>query len=86
MLAFALTDQERLQSWLQARQQQVRIIIGTRSAVFTPCPNLGLIVIDEEHDLSFKQQEGFRYHGRDLAIKRAQMLNVPIILKQPRPH
>ncbi|MEN9432609.1 MAG: primosomal protein [Pseudomonadota bacterium] len=81
----ALTDQERLQSWLQARQQQVRIIIGTRSAVFTPCPDLGLIVIDEEHDLSFKQQEGFRYHGRDLAIKRAQMLNVPIILGSATP-
>lgn len=81
----ALTDQERLHAWLQARQQQVRIIIGTRSAVFTPCPNLGLIIIDEEHDLSFKQQEGFRYHGRDLAIKRAHMLNVPIILGSATP-
>lgn len=80
-----MSDQERLQAWLQARQQQVRIIIGTRSAVFTPCPHLGLIIIDEEHDLSFKQQEGFRYHGRDLAIKRAQMLNIPIILGSATP-
>lgn len=80
-----LNDTERLDSWMQARNQQADIIIGTRSSVFIPCPRLGLIVIDEEHDLSFKQQEGFRYHGRDLAIKRAQMLNVPVIMGSATP-
>ncbi|MEZ5453251.1 MAG: primosomal protein N' [Thiothrix sp.] len=80
-----LSDGERLQAWLQARSGQARIIIGTRSAIFTPAPQLGLIVIDEEHDASLKQQEGFRYHGRDLAIKRAQMLGIPIILGSATP-
>ncbi len=80
-----LNDTERLQAWLQAHRGTARLIIGTRSAVFTPCPNLGLIIIDEEHDQSLKQQEGFRYHGRDLAIKRAQLLNVPILLGSATP-
>ncbi|MEZ5535115.1 MAG: primosomal protein N' [Thiolinea sp.] len=81
----ALNDSERLDAWLQARNQSAHIIIGTRSSVFVPCPGLGLIVIDEEHDLSFKQQEGFRYHGRDLAIKRAQMLGIPVLLGSATP-
>lgn len=80
-----LSEGERMQAWLQARNGQASIIIGTRSAVFTPAPQLGLIVIDEEHDASLKQQDGFRYHGRDLAIKRAQMLHIPIVLGSATP-
>lgn len=80
-----LSDGERLKAWLLARSGQADIIIGTRSAIFTPTPQLGLIIVDEEHDSSLKQQEGFRYHGRDLAIKRAQMLNIPVILGTATP-
>jgi primosomal protein N' (replication factor Y) len=80
-----LSDGERLQAWLQARNGQASIIIGTRSAIFTPAPQLGLIIIDEEHDASLKQQDSFRYHGRDLAIKRASMLNIPIVLGSATP-
>ena len=81
----ALSDGERIKAWLQARSGEARIIIGTRSAIFTPAPNLALIVIDEEHDASLKQQEGFRYHARDLAIKRAQMLDIPIVMGTATP-
>lgn len=80
-----LNDTERLQSWMDARSGQADILIGTRSAALTAFANLGLIIIDEEHDTSLKQQEGFRYHGRDLAIKRAQMLNIPILLGTATP-
>lgn len=80
-----LNDTERLQAWMEARSGQADIVIGTRSAVFTAFAHLGLIIIDEEHDTSFKQQEGFRYHGRDLAIKRAQMLNIPILMGTATP-
>lgn len=80
-----LNDTERLQAWMEARSGQADIVIGTRSAVFTAFAHLGLIIIDEEHDTSLKQQEGFRYHGRDLAIKRAQMLNIPILLGTATP-
>ena len=80
-----LNNAERLQAWMDARSGQADIVIGTRSAVFTAFANLGMIIIDEEHDTSFKQQEGFRYHGRDLAIKRAQMLNIPILLGTATP-
>ena len=67
-----MNDRERLDTWLACRAGEAAILIGTRSAIFTPFKDLGLIVVDEEHDSSFKQQEGFRYHGRDLAIMRAQ--------------
>ncbi|MFD0950291.1 primosomal protein N' [Paraperlucidibaca wandonensis] len=80
-----LSDRERMQVWRQAREGLAGIIIGTRSAVFTPLARPGLIVIDEEHDLSFKQQEGFRYHGRDVAIRRAQLENIPIVLGSATP-
>lgn len=85
MLHSGLTDNERLQAWLDSRSGQAAIIIGTRSAVYTPCHKLGLIIIDEEHDLSFKQQDGFRYHARDVAIKRAQLLDIPIVLGTATP-
>ena len=80
-----LTDRERLQAWLLARSGQAPIIIGTRSAVFTPMKNPGIIIIDEEHDLSFKQQEGFRYHARDVAVWRARQLAIPIVLGSATP-
>jgi primosomal protein N' (replication factor Y) len=75
-----LNDRERLDAWLQARSGSARILIGTRSAVFTPMPALGIIIIDEEHDGSFKQQDGFRYSARDLAVVRANRLQIPLVL------
>ncbi len=85
MLHSALTDRERLDAWLDAHHGSAAIIIGTRSAVFTPCHNLGLIIIDEEHDGSLKQQDGFRYHARDVAVFRAHEEAVPIILGSATP-
>ncbi len=67
LLHSAVNDRERLDAWLAARDGEADIIIGTRSALFTPMKNPGLIIIDEEHDGSYKQQEGLRYHARDLA-------------------
>ncbi|MCB1827097.1 MAG: primosomal protein N' [Coxiellaceae bacterium] len=80
-----LTDKKRLEAWSQAYCGHARIIIGTRSAVFVPLKNPGMIVIDEAHDPSFKQQSGFRYSARDVAIRRAQMENLPIILGSATP-
>ena len=80
-----LSPKERLKGWIMARDGTAKIIIGTRSAIFTPCKNLGIIIVDEEHDLSFKQQEGFRYSARNLAIIRAQMNNIPIVLGSATP-
>ncbi|TYL49019.1 primosomal protein N' [Marinomonas sp. IMCC 4694] len=80
-----MSDRERLDAWLLAASGHAKIIIGTRSAAFIPAPNLGLIVIDEEHDTSYKQHEGFRYHARDLAIKRAHALDIPVLLASATP-
>ena len=80
-----LTDIERLTAWRAARSGAAHLLVGTRSAVFTPLKNPGLIVIDEEHDHSFKQQEGLRYSARDLAIVRAKHLDIPIILGTATP-
>lgn len=80
-----LSDGERLAAWRAAREGRASIIIGTRSAVFSPLTRAGLIVVDEEHDASFKQQEGFRYSARDLAIVRAQRLGIPIVLGSATP-
>ena len=80
-----LSDRERLDAWLDARSGHARVVIGTRSATFAPLPQLGVIIIDEEHDSSFKQQDGFRYHGRDLAIVRAQQCQIPIVLGSATP-
>lgn len=80
-----LNDRERLDAWLQARAGIARIIIGTRSALFTPLKAPGIIIIDEEHDGSFKQQDGFRYSARDLAAMRAHRLGIPLILGSATP-
>jgi primosomal protein N' (replication factor Y) len=80
-----LNDEERLQAWLNTQAGAADVIIGTRSAVFSPLLRPGIIIIDEEHDLSFKQQDGFRYSARDLAVKRARDLNIPIILGSATP-
>jgi primosomal protein N' (replication factor Y) len=80
-----MTDHQRLEAWLQARSGQAMIVLGTRSAIFTPFKNLGLIILDEEHDASYKQQEGFRYSARDLAIIRSQRENIPVILGSATP-
>lgn len=81
----AMTELQRYQSWDQFKRGVVRVIIGTRSALFSESSKLGLIIIDEEHDASFRQQDGLRYHARDVAIKRAQMLNIPIVLGSATP-
>lgn len=80
-----LSDRERLDGFLDMYHEKALILIGTRSALFTPIPNLGLIIIDEEHDSSFKQSEGFRYHARTLAIYRAQLLNCKVVLGSATP-
>jgi primosomal protein N' (replication factor Y) len=85
VLHSALNDSERLSAWLKARNGEAAIVIGTRSALFTPFKDLGVIVIDEEHDSSYKQQEGWRYHARDLAVFRAHAENIPIILGSATP-
>ena len=80
-----LNDGERTQNWLLAQAGQARIILGTRLAVFTPLPQLALIIVDEEHDASFKQQDGLRYSARDVAIFRANERGVPIVLGSATP-
>ncbi len=85
LLHSGLSDRDRTRAWLGAKSGAIQIIIGTRSAVFTPMKKLGAILIDEEHDASFKQQEGFLYQGRDMAIKRAFDAKVPILLGSATP-
>lgn len=85
LLHSGLNDSKRLQAWQSAQTGKASIVIGTRSAIYTPLPHLGLIVLDEEHDLSFKQQEGFRYHARDVALYRSHLENCPIILGSATP-
>ena len=80
-----MADGARARSWLAAARGQARVILGTRSAVFTPLPDAGLIIVDEEHDASYKQQDGLRYHARDFALVRAKALNVPIVLGSATP-
>ena len=80
-----LSDGERMQNWLRAQSGRARIILGTRLAVFTPLPQLALLIVDEEHDASFKQQDGLRYSARDVAIFRASQRGVPIVLGSATP-
>ncbi|WP_425338669.1 primosomal protein N' [Halomonas salinarum] len=80
-----LTDHERLDAWLAAMSGRAPIVIGTRSAIFTPLASAGVIIVDEEHDGSLKQQEGLRYHARDLAVARAHYHGIPVVLGSATP-
>ncbi len=81
----ACSDGERLATWLAAKDGAASIIIGTRSAIFTPLAKPGIIIVDEEHDASFKQQDGFRYSARDLAVVRAAQESIPVVLGSATP-
>ena len=80
-----MTAAQRLQGWLAAHTGQARIVLGTRMAILASIPHLRLIVVDEEHDLSYKQQEGARYSARDLAVYRAHQAKVPVVLGSATP-
>ncbi|MBY4678080.1 primosomal protein N' [Marinobacterium arenosum] len=80
-----LTDRQRLDAWLKVREGLASIVIGTRSALFTPLQAPGIIIVDEEHDASFKQQDGFRYSARDLSVMRAREEDVPLVLGSATP-
>ncbi|MBS0558162.1 MAG: primosomal protein N' [Proteobacteria bacterium] len=80
-----LADGERTRAWLAAARGEACVILGTRSAVFVPLPRAGLVLVDEEHDASYKQQDGLRYHARDLALVRAKALTVPVVLGSATP-
>jgi primosomal protein N' (replication factor Y) len=80
-----LSEGQRLQAWAMARKGLARLVIGTRSALFLPMPDLRMIILDEEHDASFKQQDGFRYSSRDVAVKRAALLDIPVLLGTATP-
>lgn len=85
LLHSGLNDRERLDAWLAARDGHADIVIGTRSALFTPLARPGVIIIDEEHDTSYKQQDSLRYHARDVALVRARQENTPILLGSATP-
>jgi primosomal protein N' (replication factor Y) len=80
-----LSDGERLQAWVRAQRGEARVLLGTRMSIFASLPDLGLIVVDEEHDPSYKQQDGLRYSARDLAIWRARDLDIPVLLGSATP-
>lgn len=85
VLNSSVSDGDRKQAWLAAKEGLAEIIIGTRSAVFTPLKSAGLIILDEEHDGSYKQQDGLRYHARNVALVRAKRLSIPILLGSATP-
>jgi primosomal protein N' (replication factor Y) (superfamily II helicase) len=85
VLHSALSDVERAREWQRVRNGEARVVVGTRSAVFAPLENLGLIIVDEEQESSYKQEETPRYHGRDLAIVRAKMENAVALLGSATP-
>ncbi len=80
-----MADGERQRAWQRAAAGEAEILIGTRSAVFTPLPELGLVIVDEEHDASYKQQEGCRYSARDIAVLRARRAGIPVVLGSATP-
>ncbi len=85
VLHSSVGERERELAWRRAAAGEAAVVLGTRSAVFVPLPRLGMILVDEEHDLSFKQQEGFRYSARDLAVRRAQQTGCPVVLGSATP-
>jgi primosomal protein N' (replication factor Y) len=85
VLHSALADGERLASWLRVQRGHARVVLGTRLAIFAPMSDIGLIVVDEEHDASYKQQDGLRYSARDLAVWRAHDLQIPVVLGSATP-
>jgi len=85
ILHSAFTDSERAAQWRRIREGEATVVVGTRSGVFAPVKNLGLIVVDEEHDNSYKQEETPRYHGRDVAVVRARMENATVVLGSATP-
>ena len=85
VLHSALSDGERLNAWLRVQRGEARVVLGTRLAIFAPISDLGLIVVDEEHDSSYKQQDGLRYSARDLAVWRGSDLNIPVVLGSATP-
>lgn len=85
VLHSGLNDNERARTWAACVRGEAKVVVGTRSAVFTPLPRPGIIVIDEEHDGSYKQQDGIRYHARDFALVRAKALNIPVVLGTATP-
>ncbi len=85
VLHSALTPRQRSRAWLAIRRGEVDVTIGARSAIFAPVPDLGILVVDEEHEPTFKQQQNPRYNARDLAVKRAQLLGIPVILGSATP-
>ncbi|HUO67524.1 MAG TPA: primosomal protein N', partial [Gammaproteobacteria bacterium] len=85
LLHSGLTERERFEAWRKAWRNEARLVVGTRSAVFAPLPAAGLVIVDEEHDASYKQQSGFRYSARDLAVVRARRLGVPVVLASATP-
>ncbi|HEB81713.1 MAG TPA: primosomal protein N' [Gammaproteobacteria bacterium] len=85
VLHSGMSDRERYAAWHAAASGQARLLIGTRSSIFTPMPEPGLIIVDEEHDGSYKQQDGFRYNARDLAIVRARNNQIPVLLGSATP-
>lgn len=80
-----LNESKRLQAWQHAKMGKASIILGTRSAIYTPLHRLGLIILDEEHDISYKQQDGFRYHARDVALYRGHLEQCPVLLGSATP-
>jgi primosomal protein N' (replication factor Y) len=85
VLHSGLTERERFVAWRSASEGRAKLVVGTRSAVFAPLPAGGLIIVDEEHDPSYKQQRGFRYSARDLAVVRARRLGIPVVLASATP-
>ncbi len=85
LLHSQLSPDERAEQWHRIRRGEARIVVGTRSAVFAPVNDLGLLIVDEEHDSSYKQEETPRYHGRDVAVMRAKLLGIPVVLGSATP-
>lgn len=85
VLHSGLSDGERLDQWQTVRQSTAKVVLGARSAVFAPLENLGIIIVDEEHEPAYKQEDGLRYNGRDLAVLRAQRFQCPVLLGSATP-